>query len=183
MLILAPLAAALTLDDAWRAAERGSDEAALVAEQYRAAATIRGAAWSLVSPKLVLRGSYTRNDEQLTFDPSSLIPEDFSGLVDAGDPIVVRPLQYADASVSVIQPLFSGTAIPLLRAAYAQVAAADADRRVQLRAIRKGVATAFWGALVARQGVVIASAASDSAERHLALARELGALVRAPRTA
>lgn len=182
MFPLVALAHALTLDDAWSAAERDGVETALLEEQYRAARTTRGAAWSLVSPKLVLRGSYTRNNQALSLDPNTLVPEELRGVFDAGDPIVVRPLEYGDASLSVVQPLFSGTALPLLRAAYAEVGAADADRRRQVAQLRAGVAEAFWGAIVARHGVDIADRARALAEKHLELGRRQVELGLAPRT-
>ena len=170
MLLVLSLAYAVTLEEAWAAAETGSVDIALVREQYNAAKTLTGAAWSLVSPKVVLRGSFTRNDEELSFDTTDLIPEEFLEFLAPTDPLVVRKLEYLDASASLIQPLFSGKALPLLRAAYGEVHAAAEELRANEAEIRSGVAQAYWGVLVARQGVAISERALESAKKHQALA-------------
>ncbi len=166
LLALVVAAHALTLDEAWDSADHRGVETQLVREQFNATRTLTGAAWSLVSPKLVLKGNWTRNDKEITFDTSALIPESLQGLVETGDPLVMQKLSYFDANVSVIQPLFSGEAIPLLRAAYGQVDAAREDERALEGKIRSGVALAYWGVLVAREGEVIAKDALASAQKH-----------------
>jgi outer membrane protein TolC len=166
LLVLAAATSALTLDEAWSAADHQGVDTQLVREQYAAEKTTRGAAWSLVSPKLVLHGNWTRNDKEITFDASALIPESLQGLVDSGDPLVMQKLSYFDANLSVLQPLFSGTALPLLRAAYAQVDAAKEDLAANEGKLRSGVAAAYWGVLVAREGEAIAKDALATAQKH-----------------
>lgn len=183
MLFLLSLASAVTLEEAWAASEKNGVDVALVREQYRAAKTLTGAAWSLISPKLVLRGSFTRNDEEMTFDSSGLIPEDFQQFVEPTDPLVVRKLQYFDGSLSVVQPLFSGRALPLLRAAYGEVHAAAEELRANEAMIRSGVASAYWGVLVSRESILIAERALESAKKHQALAETSVAVGLAPPTA
>lgn len=170
MLLVLSLAHAVTLEEAWVAAEKDSVDVALVREQYAAAKTLTGAAWSLVSPKVVVRGSFTRNDQALTFDANALIPKDFQDFIEPTDPLVVRKQEYFDASASIIQPLFSGKALPMLRAAYGEVGAAAEDLRGHEVAIRTGVAQAYWGVLVAREAVAISERALESAKKHQRLA-------------
>lgn len=167
---LLSLAHAVTLEEAWAAADQGGVDTQLVEEQYNAARTLTGAAWSLVSPKLMLRGNYTLNDEELLFDSSALIPENLAGLMGEIEPIVLQKKSFFDANASVIQPLFSGQALPLLRAAYGEVAAAKEDLRGHRGALRLGVARAYWGVLLAREGVLIATEALTSAQKHRKLA-------------
>lgn len=159
-------ALAITLEDAWSAADHSSIEGKLVDEQLNVAKAVPGAAWSLVSPKLVLKGNWTRNNEELTFDTSSFIPEQFASLFPESEPMVIQKLSYFDANASVIQPLFSGQALPLLKAAYSEVDAAKEDARAGRGAIRAGVARAYWGVLLAREGEAIAQGALESAEKH-----------------
>ena len=166
LLVLLAAAHALTLDEAWATADHQGVDTQLVREQFAAQKTLTGAAWSLVSPKLVLKGNWTRNDKEITFDTTAMIPESLQGLVDPGDPLVMQKLSYFDANFSVIQPLFSGKAIPLLRAAYGQVDAAKQDLRENEGKLRSGVAQAYWGVLVAREAEVIARDALATAQKH-----------------
>ncbi|GDX79414.1 hypothetical protein LBMAG42_12250 [Deltaproteobacteria bacterium] len=168
-LVLTHSALAISLEDAWSAADHSSIEGKLVDEQLNVAKTVPGAAWSLVSPKLVLKGNWTRNNEELTFDTSAFIPEQFASLFPESEPMVIQKLSYFDANASVIQPLFSGQALPLLKAAYSEVDAATEDARASRGAIRAGVARAYWGVLLAREGEAIAQGALESAEKHRVL--------------
>lgn len=166
LLTLVAVAHALTLDEAWDAADHKGVDTQLVRAQYAVEKTVTGAAWSLVSPKLVLKGNWTRNDKEITFDTTAMIPESLQSLVDPGPPLVMQKLSYFDANLSVIQPLFSGKAIPLLKAAYGQVDAAAEDLRSHEGQLRSGVAQAYWGVLVARQGEAIARDALATAKKH-----------------
>ncbi|MBM4364790.1 MAG: TolC family protein [Deltaproteobacteria bacterium] len=171
MLFWVSFALALTLDDAWRATESRGLDAAMIEEQYRMSATARVAAWSLLAPKFVVRGSYTRNDEEITFDPNALIPEEFASIIEPSEPLVMRKLSYFDASMSVVQPIFAPSSVATVVAAGQDTRAAAEDRDAHRSMLRAGVASAFWGALVAREAVAISGTAVASAERHLDLAR------------
>ncbi len=177
------LAHAVTLEEAWSSADRSGVDTQLVQEQFNAASTLTGAAWSLVSPKLVLRGNYTLNDEELVFDTSALVPDNFAALLGETDPVVLQKKSFFDANASVVQPLFSGQALPLLRAAYGEVAAAREDLRGHRGALRLGVARAYWGVLLAREGVQIAAEALTSAQKHRKLAEAAADVGLAPPTA
>lgn len=170
LLFLFGLAHALTLDEAWAAADARGVQTRLARESFAAERSLTGAAWSLISPKLVLRGNYTHNDEELTLDPAALIPENLAPLLGETDPVVLQRLAWFDANLSVVQPLFSGKALPLLNAAYRTVDAARDDLAGREAAIKRGVAEAYWGVLVAREGVAIAAVARDSATKHRVLA-------------
>ncbi len=172
LLLLLGLAHALTLDEAWAAADANGVQTKLARESFAAERTLTAAAWSLVSPKFVLRGNYTHNDEELTLDPAALIPENLAPLLGETDPVVLQKLTWFDANFSVIQPLFSGKALPLLTAAYRTVDAARDDLAGREAAIKRGVAEAYWGVLVAREGVAIGAEARDSATKHRVLAQK-----------
>ena len=167
--LLAP-AFAITLDEAWIAADRASAQAGMIEETLNVARTVPGVAWSLVTPKLVLKGNWTRNDEETKLDPSAFIPEQFQSLFPDSEPVILNRLSYFDANASVIQPLFAGQALPLLRAAYSEVNAATEEAKASRGALRAGVARAYWGVLVAREGERIAERAVESARRHREMA-------------
>jgi outer membrane protein TolC len=168
MFVLSFPAHALTLEEAWSAAESHSAAAGLVAETERQAGILRDEAWSLVQPRLVAQATYTINDRETVFDTSAFIPPEFADLVEPGDPLVVRKKAYEDWNVSVIQPLMNGQALPLLRGAYANVRAAEATADARRSELRIGVAQAFYGVAVAREAERVAGGAVESARRHLA---------------
>ncbi len=172
LLVVLSSAHALSLEEAWAAAAAHGTHGQLARESFRAQATDRGAAWSLLSPKLVLRGNYTLNDQELVFDTSAMIPENLAPLLGETEPMVVQQKDYFDANFSVVQPLFSGKALPLLLAAHRGVDAARETLRGDEARIKKGVAEAYWGVLLAREGVAIAEAALESAKKHRELAEK-----------
>jgi outer membrane protein TolC len=187
LLLLGAAAHALTLEEAWSAAAASGVETRLVRESVVQAETLRGKAGALVSPKLVLQGHYTINEKEIAWDPmeSFSIPEEYAELLDLPDsePIVFQKREYADGNVSVIQPLFSGVALPALGAAKNMVRAARDDARAQLGKLKAGVARAYYGLLVAREFEAISGAALASAEQHAALAEAQVAAGVAPPTA
>ncbi len=170
LLAILSFAHAVSLEEAWAAADRSGVDSQLVKEQYAVASTLTVAAWSLVSPKFVLRGNYTLNDQELVFDSAALIPPDLAPLLGETEPVIIQKKSYFDANASIIQPLFSGQALPLLRAAYGEVAAAKQDMHGQQGALRLGIARAYWGVLLAREGATIAGEAVVSAQKHRKLA-------------
>lgn len=178
-LLLLSSALALTLDDAWTAAEQGSAELRILEEQAAAARTLRGQAWSLVSPKVALGANYTINQRpiELSFDMSSMLTEESIAAMEQfgiefaePEPIVIQQKSYLDWNASVIQPLFNGQALPLLKAAYQQVAATEEQLRGQRAQVRAGIAQAYWGVVVAREGERVADKALANAKEHLRMA-------------
>jgi CzcA family heavy metal efflux pump len=171
-------AAAITVDEAIAAAERSSVDLALVREQTSQAESLRGQAWATVSPQLIANGGWTFNQYEIAFDTSEMIPPEFADLVGdvGGEPIVIQPKTFRSANVSVRQPIFSATALPLLRGAYATVDAARASEASQASRIHAAVVKAFYGLATARQAAQIAELAAQNAEHQLALAeRQVGA--------
>ncbi len=173
------VAAALSLEDAWTAAESGSRELALLREQTVAAETMRGQAWSLVQPKIVAGANYTYNQRpiELAFDFASfLTPESAEQLAAFGvefaepEPIVIQKQAFFDWNVSVIQPIFSADSLPLLNGASQVVKAARATEQAKRAELRAGIAKAYWGVLAAREGEKVATQALENAQGHLKMA-------------
>lgn len=168
------LAAPTTLEDAWTAAGANSRELKLVAEQRAQNDTLKTQALALLGPKLVLGGNYTINQREVALDFSQSFPPDMLALieqftgepVDFGDPLVVNKKSYYDWNVSVLQPLFSGQAIPLYKGAVDTVKAGRATESAQRAKVKAGVAQAYWGVLVAREGERLAADAVANARKH-----------------
>ena len=166
-----PLAAAITLEDAIQAAEGSSVDLALLEQQTRATAAIRGQAWSLLSPKVQAQGSYTINEYPIVLDTSKMIPPEFAEFVTETEPITVQEKQYLQGAVTVQQPLFSGEAMPLLLGAYRTVDAARFDEASARQLVRAGVAKSYYGLMTAREAVALAESAEATAKAQLDLAK------------
>lgn len=179
MLLLLAAAHALTLEDAWSSAEDHSRELDLVHEQRLQSDALRSRALAYISPQLHAGANYTLNQREatLSFDFEDLLtPEAVEQMALFGiefaeaEPMVVVPKHYWDWNLSVVQPLFSGEAIPALRAIDAQVDAGRQAERGARQGIRSGIAGAYWGVIVARQGAEVAARARDNAAQHLEIA-------------
>jgi multidrug efflux system outer membrane protein len=181
-LLLLPAHAA-TLEDAWAAAESGGTELRLVKEERVQAETLKTQAWALVSPKLVAKAEYTINEYPIEIDFSEMIPEEFADFIDAGEPIVVNKERFFAWNASVVQPLFSGQALPLMNAATQTVKASRAQEQAARAQIRSGIAQAYYGVVVAREGAQLAERALEHARAHAKLAKQQVDVGLAPPTA
>lgn len=173
LLLMAPPLHAVSLDEVWAAADDHSVDLQLVHEQRVQGDTLRTQALSLLSPKLVAGGHYTINQRETTLDFTSSLPPELLALlgdVDLGDPIVVNKKQYLDWNASVVQPLFNGQALPLYMGAVDTVNAGRETEAALRAQIHVGVAQAFWGVVVAREGEKVAAQALENAQRHLKIA-------------
>lgn len=174
-------AQALTLDEAWQAAETQSAELVVAHEQRVQSDTLKTQAWSLLGPKLSIGGNYIVNQRESTLDFSNMFPAEVLGLietmtgepVDFGDPLVINKKAYFDANVTVTQPIFSGQAIPLFMAAGAQVTSGRENERAARAQLKVAIARVYWGALVAREGTHIAADSLALAKKHLAMAQTM----------
>jgi multidrug efflux pump len=169
---LLPAAAqgAVSLDDAVAAARQHNVDRLLAAERTAQTETLRGQAWALVSPKVSTGANYTFHEQEIALDFGEGLPEEFQSLFEGTEPIVIQEQRYASANASVVQPLFSGPALPLLRGAYAMTDAARADERSVDQQIRAAVARAWYGLGLAREGERLAGEALAVAAGHRKLA-------------
>jgi len=171
MLLLCSLAHALTLEEAWRLAESEGTDAALIQRQTDATTTVRGQALSALLPRVQVSAGYTINQVESTIDFSKMIPEEFASFVGDSEPIVVNKKEFWSGSLTVVQPLFSGSAIPAWSAAQATARAAEAQEEASLDQLRVGIARVYWGAFVSRERVRLATDGVARAEKYLALAQ------------
>ena len=165
-------AQAVTLDEAYSAAEVHNFDLLIQKEGTIQAKTLPGQAWATVSPKLQLNAGYNFNQYEVAFSPTDMLPPELAGqLGDTGDPIVIQRKRYLDASATIQQTLFSGTALPLLNGAYASVRAAEFDERSTRGVIYAGVARSYYGLVQAREGVELSQESLKTLEGQLDLAQ------------
>ena len=169
-LLLAPQALAVTVEEPWAAADANGKEAQIIHEQRLQSDTLQTQAFALLSPKLVLGADYTVNEREVVLDFSQSIPEEFQSFFEDTEPIVVNKKQYLSWNASIIQPLFSGQAIPLYKGAVDIVKSGEAQEDHLRAQLRVGVARAWWGVVVAREGEKVAAGAVENARKHLQIA-------------
>ncbi len=165
-------AQALTLEEVLEAAEANNLQLAMAEEQAVQVSTLRGQAWSALAPRVVLSGSWTRNEYPIEFDSTQMIPEEFAEMVDTSEmePTVIQAQQYWSGNASVVQPLFSGEALPTLKGTYALARAAEYDADMARLQVRAGAAQAFYGLASTREAVRLAEASVVNAKNQLELA-------------
>lgn len=170
LLSLVSAASAVSLEEAWASAEANSVDLALIHEQRVQSDALRTQALSLLSPKLVFGADYTINEREVALDFSASIPEEFQQFFEGSEPIVVNKKQYLSWNASIVQPIFSGQAIPLYKGAVDTVKAGRATEESQRDQLRVGIAQMWWGLALAREGEAVAQEAVANAKKHLAIA-------------
>jgi len=175
LILLVPLDAdALTLEEAWSAAEEHSIQLQQAAEQQIQVGTLRGRALAAVQPQVDARSTYVLNQREVVLDMGAGIPSTVGGIdldFDFGDPTIVQKKNFWQAEIGVSQRFFSGSALPAYKAArLGHQAAADDVAQTRL-AVREQVAVAFYGLETARRRVDISTGTLAAAEHHQTLAQ------------
>lgn len=189
LLCLAP-SFAVTLEEAWAAAERDNDELALLSEQQVQADALRHQAWAYISPQLSLTSNYIFNDHATEVDFGAMfaidLPDEYAFAQPMIDefgnmpPLVLEEKRYLTWEAQVVQPLISGQAVPGLLAARRTADATDADTDGGRSQLRQAIAQVYYGVVVAREGVALAEDARSSAIKHKEMADALVAAGTAP---
>jgi len=176
---------ALTLDEAMAAAEDNNLDLALSREQALQVGTLKGQAWSALAPWVVVSGTWTRNERAIEWDLAATLPEEMLTFIDPDDlePTVIQAQQYWSGNASVVQPLFSGEALPTLRGTYAMTRAAEHEADMARLRVRAGAAQAFYGLASSREALRLAEAAVVNAGHQLELAERQVAAGVAPERA
>ncbi|MCO4743889.1 MAG: efflux RND transporter permease subunit [Proteobacteria bacterium] len=178
-LALAPSAQAeefeqtVTLEQAWTSAADKHYDLAMVHEQTIQAESLRGQAWAALSPKVVAGAAYTVNELEIAFDTADMIPEQFQDMIEPSDPMIIQPKTAWSGNLTVVQPLFSGSALPGLKGAYGTAEAARSDEERATQQIRAGVARTYYGLHTARARVDMVRASQERAAHQLELATRL----------
>jgi len=180
--VLAPgSASALTIEEAWLAAEENNPTLQLQREVAIQTGTLRGKAYSTLSPRLDASATYVLNSREISFNSAETVPDelldvfeqfasDFDTSSLEGDPVVVQAKQFWQAEMGVSQRLFNGTAVPLLNSAYNLTHAANEDVNQTRQQIRASVARVYYGLLTAQAGIGLAEEGLKTAEHQLELA-------------
>lgn len=168
MLVAGP-AHAVTLDEAWEAAEQSNLDLALARQRTRQVATLRWQVASAYLPKVDVTVDQVWNQDELVLT----VPNDF--LDPGADPslttdIPIQARSLLQGNLTAIQPLVLPPAIPGLQAAARAYRAAQADEARAVQLVRAGAAEVFFGLGAAREAEVVAGQAVALAERQRDLA-------------
>lgn len=171
LLVFLPVQArGATLQNAWQAAEDHAVSYRMLDEQTHQVGLQRYKAWSALSPRVTLNGSRIINEFAIELDFTDSFP-DIPGLeIPEQEPTVVQKKAFWQADVTVTQRLFSGSALPALRSSYKAFRASELSRLQQRRQLAVGVARAYYGVLLSREGERLATANLEAAQGQLELA-------------
>lgn len=167
--LLSAPAEAVTLDEAWEAAERANVDLALARQRTRQVATLRWQVASAYLPKIDFTVDQVWNQDELILT----VPTDF--LDPGADPalttaIPVQARSLVQGNLTAIQPLVLPQAIPGMQAASRAWKAAQADEARAVQLVRAGTAEVFFGLGAAREAEGVAREAVGLAERQRDLA-------------
>jgi outer membrane protein TolC len=156
-------AGAATLAEAIDAARAQNADLHLVHERTVQAESYRAQAWATLLPKAQVNATYNINQYPIELDFAAGLPPEFQALLGDLEPTVIQKQRYLGWNASVIQPLFSGEALPMLRGAYRNAEGARLSEQSAEQAIRAGVAQAYYGVLTAREAEQLSASALETA--------------------
>jgi multidrug efflux pump len=119
----------------------------------------------LTHPDTPFTASFLTEALQPAFESLFATPD-----IPASDPIVVQPKSAWSGSLTLYQPIFSGTALPTYIGANRLRRAAEADELRAQQQVRVGVARVFYALATAREAVAVSDLAVALARHQLDLA-------------
>ncbi|MCA9566895.1 MAG: efflux RND transporter permease subunit, partial [Myxococcales bacterium] len=173
LLVLLPSARAATLEGAWDAAEQHGVAYRMldrITELTVQAGLQRYKAWSALSPRVSVSASRIINEFEIALDFADSFPDIPGFEIPPQEPTIIQRKAFWQADVTVSQRLFSGSALPALQSTFKGHQAAQLGQVHQERRLQVGVAQAYYGVLLAREGEALAAANLESAQGQLELA-------------
>lgn len=174
-------ASAMGLDEAWKLAEARSPDLEAATQMTVAADADVGLSRAAWLPKLGLSGRYTWYEEPVELDVVSSLPLDTlkkflpQEAIDAFrdiNPVVVQDDSFFSASATVVVPLLDVDAWRTSHSAHLAQDAAIADEDAARRSLRRGVAEAFYGTILAREALATTEQALKVAEQQETIAKQ-----------
>ena len=194
--VLSAPAHALTIEEAWAAADQHDLTLAIAREDAIQASTLRGKAWSTSLPRITGNVSYIVNNQSIDFEQDPFLslrvlgqsPElaaflptepctggqsllEGDNCLDDPFKVTIQEQTFWQADLQIRQQLFSAPALPALRSAYRLHHAAQQDLRWAVLQSRNNVAQAFYGLLAAEQQISVSNEALTLAQAQLDLAQ------------
>jgi outer membrane protein TolC len=174
-------AQAMGLDEAWKLAESRSPDLEAATQMTVAADADVGLSRAAWLPKLALSGKYTFYDEPIELDVvsslpldtlSKYLPEQAIEAFQKINPVVVQDPSFFSASATVVVPLLDVDSWKQSHSAHLAQEAAMADEDAARRALRGGVAEAFYGTILAREALAVTDKALEIAQQQESIAKQ-----------
>ena len=174
-------ASAMGLDEAWKLAEARSPDLEAATQMTVVADADVGLSRAAWLPKLALSGKYTWYEEPVELDIVSSLPlDELSKILGEKaieafqdiDPVVVQDQSFFSASATLVVPLLDVDAWRTSHSAHLAHDAAIADEDAARRALRHGVAEAFYGTILAREALAVTDKALEIAQQQEAIAKQ-----------
>lgn len=165
-------ALAVSLEEAWDAAQKNSLDLSLVHEQVVQAQATRFQAFAAIQPQVSMTGNFIYNDKATEVDLGSglfdSLPEEFAPFFEDVEipPTVLEQKSYFTYELQIAQPLLNGQALPGLRLVGQNLKAARADEQDVRGKLRGGLARVYYGLVVAREAQKLTAEAVANATKH-----------------
>lgn len=165
-------ALAVSLEEAWDAAQKNSLDLNLVHEQTLQAQAQRFQAFAAIQPQISMSGNYIFNDKATEADLASgfleAMPEEFAPLFEdvESEPIILEQKSYFTYELQIAQPLLNGQAFPGLRIVGQNLKAARAEERSVRAQLKAGLAKVYYGLVIAREAYKLTDEAVVNANQH-----------------
>ncbi|NMC70199.1 MAG: TolC family protein [Myxococcales bacterium] len=150
---------ALTLEEAFELARARHPSLRGVREELEKADAMLAQAWGALLPRVSAQLMYTLNDEPTVVDFGAMSPIPIET-----DPIVIRQQHIVQAQLSIQAPLFNMPILSAIETAKLGRSMAGLAEEEGARQLLLGVATAFYGALSARELVEVQADAFEKAK-------------------
>jgi len=156
----------LTLEEAFELARARHPTLRGLREDLEKADAMLAQAWGALLPRVSAQLMYTLNDEPTVVDFSAMAPVPIES-----EPIVIRQQHIVQAQLSIQAPLFHMPILSAIETARLGRSMAGLAEEEGARQLLLGVATAFYGALSARELVEVQADAFEKAKGRVRAAR------------
>ena len=171
----------VTLAEVFKMAKKVNLDLRILKERLVQAELIKAKTWAMLKPNLNLSGSYTRNQQAVSFNPAASIiglanalPEPIKSQILAGtkdaQETELTPLNQLGLQLQMRWAFLNFRAIPLLRIAYMSVDQVKESAKQLRREVMFGIARAYYGVLLTDGLVDISRETLSNAREHLTLA-------------
>ncbi len=140
----------LTLEESYRLALGNEEQVKIAEHELTKAQLLPWRAVTLLTPRVEIPGTFTRNKEQISFTQQQTLPGQ------TGTPSVIRPLESWQGNFIVTQPIFQPSFLPTLRLGKEAVKQTTQQYGFTIREVLFGVARAYYDVLRSRGQVRVA---------------------------
>jgi outer membrane protein TolC len=159
----------VALQEAFELARARHPQLRSIREELEKADAMLRQAWGALLPRVSDQVMYTLNDEATVLDFAASLPPEFAGMFDS-EPMVLRRQHIVQNQLQIAAPVFNMPIFSAIDTARLGRSLAGLGEEEGARQLLLGVATAYYGALSARELINLQEDAFRTARRRLAAA-------------